>query len=158
MTGPQSDRPRARVIPRPLPGRDDEMFWSYLQSGKVRIQQCQACGQWRYPAAPVCARCLSDDSQWRPIAGRGVLQSWAVFHRRYFPMIDPPYTVVAVALEEGPIMCGDLRGPVPPQLELGQPMTVTIEPAALDDGQPCSIFGWRVAIPSELANKKDASS
>jgi uncharacterized protein len=158
MTSPQPGQPRGRVIPRPLPGRDDEMLWSYLQAGEVRIQQCQACGQWRYPATPVCARCLSDDTQWRPIAGLGTLQSWATFHRRYFPMIDPPYTVVAVALEEGPILCGDLRGPVPARLELGQRMTVTIEPAVLDDGQPCPIFGWRVAIPSEPANKKDARS
>ncbi len=85
-----------------------------------------------------------------------------MFHRRYFPVIDPPYTVVAVALDEGPVMCGDLRGPRPGPLALGQRMSLTIEPAALEDGSACPIFGWRVAAvppgPGELANRKGASS
>ncbi len=25
-----------RVIPRPLPGRDDDIFWSYLAAGEIR--------------------------------------------------------------------------------------------------------------------------
>lgn len=136
---------QSRVIPRPLPGRDDEAFWAYLAAGGVRVQQCRDCGQWRYPPSPVCARCLSEAAQWRPIEGTGELLSWATFHRRYFPMIDPPYTVVAVALAEGPIMCGDLRGLAPAGLELGQRMQVVIENAVLEDGQECSIFGWQVA-------------
>jgi uncharacterized OB-fold protein len=133
-----------RVIPRPLPGRDDEVFWGYLAAGEIRIQRCQDCGQWRYPPGPVCARCLSTAAQWVPIEGTGQLLSWATFHRRYFPMVDPPYLVVAVALAEGPIMCGDLRGPVPGELELGLPVRAVIEPASLEDGQECPIFGWRV--------------
>jgi uncharacterized protein len=162
MTGPEPAPAPPRVIPRPLPGRDDDLFWSYLQAGQVRIQQCRACGQWRYPPAPVCARCLSEESQWLPVDGGGTLLSWATFHRRYFPMIDPPYTVVAVQLDEGPIMCADLRGAGPAALELGQRMSLAIEPAAFGDGQACSIFSWQLAgavpRPGEQATRKGTGS
>ena len=142
-----------RVIPGRLPGRDDDAFWAYLAAGEVRIQRCGECGQWRYPPSPVCARCLSEAAQWLPVEGTGELLSWATFHRRYFSVLDPPYTVLAVALAEGPIMCGDLRGPDhiqdPAELRLGLPMRLVIEPAVFEDGQECSIFGWQVAEPGK---------
>jgi hypothetical protein len=137
------------VIPRPLPGRDDEEFWAHLAAGEIRIQRCQDCGQWRYPPSPVCARCLSVAVQWQPVTGTGELLGWATFHRRYFSELDPPYTVVAVALAEGPVMCGDLRGPAPAELRLGLPMRAVIESAVLTDGQEYSIFGWQVAEPGK---------
>ncbi|MGI4942873.1 MAG: Zn-ribbon domain-containing OB-fold protein, partial [Janthinobacterium lividum] len=32
------------------------------------------------------------------------LLSWTTFHRQYLPAFPPPHTVVAIRLEEGPIM------------------------------------------------------
>lgn len=54
------------------------------------------------------ARVLHDsglpDYEWAPISGKAKILSWTAFHRKYLPAYPAPHLVVAVQLEEGPIM------------------------------------------------------
>jgi len=90
---------------RPVRAMDPyaEQFWAFTQSRELRLQQCSACGKFRWPPGPTCDRCLSDDFSWSPLSGMGKVLSWTTFRRAYFPEYPPPHTVVALELAEGPL-------------------------------------------------------
>ncbi|WP_257216506.1 Zn-ribbon domain-containing OB-fold protein [Allopusillimonas soli] len=60
--------------------------------------------------------------EWRSISGRGRIISWTVFHRTYLPAYPAPHLVVAVQLEEGPIMVSSMNHEVVDQLRLDAPV------------------------------------
>lgn len=87
-------------------------FWEHARNGKLAVQVCKNCGDVHFPASPVCPACLSDDQEWRPVSGRGTLESWVEFHRAYWPGFqgDLPYRVCLVRLDEGPLLLSNLVG------------------------------------------------
>ena len=80
-----------------------EQFWGFTLSRELRLQQCSACGKFRWPPGPTCDRCLSDDFTWSPLSGKAKVLSWTTFRRGYFPEYPPPHTVIALELAEGPL-------------------------------------------------------
>src|SRR5262247_2234964 len=88
---------------RPVRAMDPyaEQFWTFTLSRELRLQQCSACGKFRWPPGPTCDRCLSDDFAWSPLSGKAKVLSWTTFRRGYFPEYPPPHTVVALELAEG---------------------------------------------------------
>jgi uncharacterized OB-fold protein len=95
--------------PRRILGLYDEPFWRYMkEEGEMRLQCCSECGAFRYPPAPVCAECLSPDYEWKTVSGGGELLSWIIFHKQYLPEYPAPYNVIAVRLDEGPIIISNL--------------------------------------------------
>lgn len=77
-------------------------FWAAVDRGGVAVQRC-ANGHHQFPGGPRCAQCGAETT-WVTVSGEGVVWSWAVFHREYFPEFGPalPYTVMIVTLDEGP--------------------------------------------------------
>ncbi len=51
--------------------------------------------------------------------------SWIVFHRRYLAAYHPPYNVIAVRLEEGPLMISNLEGVSPSGSWIGSKVSLT---------------------------------
>ncbi len=100
---------------KPLPKIDpvNQGFWDNAKSGKLSVQSCKSCGDKRYPASPVCPKCLSPDQEWMSVSGKGTLESWVDFHRAYWDGFkeDLPYRVCLVKLAEGPVMVSNLVGP-----------------------------------------------
>jgi len=41
--------------------------------------------------------------------------SWAIFHKQYLPAYPAPYNVIAVRLQEGPVLISNLEGDSPPE-------------------------------------------
>ena len=80
-----------------------EQFWAFTGRKELCLQQCSACGKFRWPPGPTCDRCLSDDFAWSALSGVARVLSWTTFHRGYFAEYPPPHTVVALELEEGPL-------------------------------------------------------
>jgi uncharacterized OB-fold protein len=105
----------------------DEPMWRSIDAGGWHLQQCGQCGEYRYPPAPICAKCLSMAYEWKPLSGRGTILSWVVFHRQYFPDYPAPYNAVAVQLAEGPIVISNLVGPPPGAGWIGQAVEVVYE-------------------------------
>jgi uncharacterized OB-fold protein len=91
----------------------DDPMWASIAARKMALQRCTACGEWRYPPAPCCPKCLSLSSEWQALSGRGTILSWVIFHRKYFDDFEPPYNAIAVQLAEGPIMISNLVDAVP---------------------------------------------
>ena len=104
-------------------------MWASIDAGGMRLQCCSNCGLFRYPPAPACPTCLTEQAQWRALSGRGTILSWVVFHRRYFDDHPAPYNAIAVQLEEGPIMVSNLIGPEPEASWIGRPVQMVYERA-----------------------------
>lgn len=98
----------AATPPRVL-GLYDRPMWDLLaQTGHLHLQRCTGCGTWRYPPGPACPSCLEPGFEWRPVAGGGEILSWVMFRKDYLAAYPAPYNVVAVRLDEGPIVISNL--------------------------------------------------
>lgn len=105
----------------------DEPMWESIHAKRWALQQCDGCGQYRYPPAPNCPNCLSLSYKWKPLSGRGKILSWVIFHRQYFEDYPPPYNVVAVQLAEGPIVISNLTGEEPQGSWIGREVEICYE-------------------------------
>lgn len=103
---------------------DDAPFWEYARRRELRLQRCTACGAWRFPAAPLCDRCLGPDAEWAPVSGRGTVYSWVIFHRQYFPALPPPYNVASIELAEGPLFIANLIDIPDDAIRIGLPVEI----------------------------------
>jgi uncharacterized OB-fold protein len=97
------------VIP-PVPGHDDEFFWSGVSEGRLLVQRCADCHELRHPPLPMCPHCRSLEWEAAELSGRGTIHSWVVSHHPSEPDAEPR-VVVVVAMEEGVRLVSNLRGP-----------------------------------------------
>ena len=89
--------------PRPRIDGPNAPFWAGAREQRLMLQTCLGCGSQRFPAAPICAKCRDERSEWRASSGRGVIESYCTFHKAYWPGFkdDVPYDVIQVRLDEG---------------------------------------------------------
>ncbi|UFN48426.1 OB-fold domain-containing protein [Roseomonas sp. OT10] len=99
--------------PAPVMGLYDRPMWQSIRERRMQLQRCRHCGTWQYPPGPACSACLSEELEWSAISGKGSILSWVIFHRQYLPAYPAPYNVIAVQLDEGPVMISNLEGPAP---------------------------------------------
>jgi uncharacterized OB-fold protein len=95
---------REEAIPRPDPvAADEAAFWAALRGGELRIQRCVACGAFRHPPRPRCARCGSAEREWAAASGAGEVWSFTVIHPPTLAAFADrtPYGAVVVRLDEG---------------------------------------------------------
>ena len=109
-------------FPAPLMGFYDPPMWDSIRAKAMRLQCCRACGSFQYPPAPACVDCLSEELDWAPLSGEGVVVSWVIYHRQYLDMYAPPYNVVTVKLKEGPLFTSNLVGRCPEGSWIGAPV------------------------------------
>jgi len=116
---------------KPVPAITPEMrpFFEGARRRELRVQRCTACGTQRFPARAICSDCLSTDSEWVSVSGRGEIFSFNVMHQVYHPGFarEVPYAVVVVKLVEGPKMVSNLVGVQPQDICVGTPVRVVFE-------------------------------
>ena len=124
-------------------GQDWVPYWAAARARELRFQRCTACKRWRHPPGPMCAQCLSFESEWAPASGRARLLSWVVVHPPTLPAWKDraPYVVVMVECEEGVRTMGGLLGAVADALRMDMPMVVDFAPCPDGDVVP----QWRPA-------------
>lgn len=117
--------------PAPLVTPDNEFFWTSGADGKLRLQECRACGSLIHPPAPVCRYCRSLDMGVRAVSGKATLAGFTVNHRFSLPGLPAPYVVAQVAIAEDPRirLTTNIVECDPGLLELGQQMEVVFERA-----------------------------
>jgi uncharacterized OB-fold protein len=118
--------------PCPIQGLYDQPMWRGIRARNMELQRCCECGTWQYPPGPGCHACLSEHLEWSSISGEGTILSWAVFHRQYLQAYPAPYNVIAVRLDEGPVMISNLEGEHPTGNWIGQKVRLTY--ADMPDG------------------------
>jgi uncharacterized OB-fold protein len=121
---------------KPLPELTLPMkpYWEGLRKRRVMIQVCEDCGRFRFPAASVCPQCLSDESHWEAVSGKGRLVSVATFHKAYWPSFaaDIPYSVIQVELDVGVNVYSNWFGSPPAHAAEGTPVMAQFEPVTDD--------------------------
>jgi uncharacterized OB-fold protein len=103
-----SDKPVPRInsINRP--------FWEGNNRDELVIQQCDApeCRHYVYYPRVCCPYCGGGDLTWKKISGRGRIKTYTIVHRPQHESFfaEAPYYVIAVELDEGPLMYSRLAG------------------------------------------------
>ena len=88
--------------------KDDDFFWDNAAEGRLLIQQCVNCGQFRHPPAPMCGHCQSLDTRIIPCSGRARVVGW--LPSTHPTKEDVPMRIVArLQLSEGPYMISNLH-------------------------------------------------
>lgn len=102
-------------------------FWEFTQAREFRLQRCRACGKFRWPPSPACDACLSDQSDWPVVSGKGTVLSWVTFRRQYFPEYPPGHRAVSIELDEGPLFISTPAGMEGQELRDGMRMELAWE-------------------------------
>ena len=115
--------------PLPRPTEDSAPYWEAARAGELRMQRCLDCGHVRFPPAVLCARCLSERSEWMRLSGRGTVFSWVVVHQSQHPAFNPdaPYNVAIVELEEVPRLHTNLVQCSGEDIRIGMPVEVVFQ-------------------------------
>lgn len=129
-------RDYAKPLPRVTP--ENRPFWEAARRHQLALQRCTACQRVWYPPGPVCPDCLSGDFAWERLSGRGMIASWVVFHKAYFPAFtgEIPYAVVQVELEEGPRLTANLVGVANEDIRVGLPVEVVFDDVTAEVSLP----------------------
>ncbi len=116
---------------KPLPELDDinRPFWEAAHQGRLCLQKCSDCDHVRYPVSHVCPNCLSYDSEWTEVSGKGEVYSYIVFHQKYNAAFegDLPYNVALIQLDEGPRMISNVTGVANDAVKVGDRVQVTFD-------------------------------
>ncbi len=137
-------------LPAPVVENDglDGPYWEAARRGELKIQRCKACGTWRWGPEWICHQCLSFDTEWVSVAGRGRIYSWERPWHPVHPALKDqgPYIVVLVELPHaGNVrMLGNLLGDPRQTVTIGAEVEVVFEPH--DDAKPpFTLVQWKIA-------------
>ena len=122
--------PYRKPLPDPTP--ISQPFWDGTREGRLLIQRCDPCGNYRWTPHQACPWCLSDAYTWTAVSGRAQVYSVTVVHRPPDPVAfqhDVPYVVAVVRLDEGPHMQTNIVGCAPEEVTIGMPVVVQFERA-----------------------------
>ena len=115
-------------VKKPVPEIDDESrpFFEAAKEGRLSIQKCSSCGTFRFPPRLRCPSCLSTDTQWTDVSGRGNVFTFGIWHQVFHPAFadEAPYNVAVVELEEGPHMVTSIVDCPNDSLRIGMPVQV----------------------------------
>jgi acetyl-CoA acetyltransferase/uncharacterized OB-fold protein len=78
----------------------NEFFWISGADGQLRFQACDDCQRLIHPPKPICPFCRSRNIAIKPVSGLARVIGYSTNYRFGLPGLNPPYTVVHVALEE----------------------------------------------------------
>jgi uncharacterized OB-fold protein len=101
--------------------RDQDLFWSGVEAGKLLFQKCQDCGTVRHPPGPMCPRCQSLNSAPHEARGQGTVCAWIISKHPTKP--DENARIVAlIELEDGLRMVSNLQKVDHADVTLGMPV------------------------------------
>ena len=115
----------------PLPRRwpDTEFFWSSGADGKLRFLQCQTCGRYAHPPAPICRYCRGRTLEPTVVSGDATVYTFSVVHQPFIDYLEIPYVLAIVEIPEDPGVRLTTRivGCDPADVHIGMPVRVTFE-------------------------------
>lgn len=106
--------------PMPRITRINRPFFEACNVGELKLQRCKACAKHIYFPRVCCPHCGGGDLEWVTVSGRGTIRTHTLVRRPQHPSFFPeaPYHVLAVTLEEGPLMYSRLAGEAPEDADL----------------------------------------
>jgi len=119
---------------RPSSDALQEPFWRSIRGGRLEIQRCAACGRFRHPPQPICARCGSFEDEWAEVSGEATLYTYTVVHHPVHPAMESwvPYATGLVELAEGVRMVSMITGIELEQIRVGMKLKCVFRTLAPD--------------------------
>ena len=102
---------RRCVVIHPSPSPATAPFWAATREHRLVLPRCPECRRWLHPQAAGCP-CGHPEPEWEAASGRARLVGFTVVRRAAHPALagDLPYTILLVALAEGPQLVSGLAG------------------------------------------------
>jgi len=116
-------------FPTPVIDRWNKPFWDACRQRRLIAQRCLVSRTVWLPPAPVSPITRTDEWEWTQLSGFGQIISWVRMHKTYFALFPhaPPYNVIQVALDEGPIIISNLTDPHNDDIAVGTRVSVEFE-------------------------------
>ena len=115
-----------------VPGLD-HLNRAFFTTGKLMLQQCDACGNIQHPPEDVCRKCQGFSLGHFQSAGTGRVASVAVNHHPVHPGMKDvvPYAIVLVTVDDAPgiLVVGNAVGAAPEDVRIGDAVRVVFERA-----------------------------
>ena len=96
---------RAEYLGMPLSVDDLDIenleYFGHCAEHNFHLQACGGCGLLRYPPTTACPWCMSLESHWTPVEGKGAVHSYTEVHHAIQPAFRDytPYLVLLVDLD-----------------------------------------------------------
>ena len=76
-------------------------FFKHCAEHNFHLQACGSCSLLRYPPTTACPWCMSRESKWMPVEGKGAVHSYTEVHHAIQPAFKAhtPYLVLLVDLD-----------------------------------------------------------
>ena len=129
---------RTAKKPVPVASPESAVFWKAAKEHRLLIPRCHSCQKFWFPPSRLCPHCLSDNTGWEAVSGRGKIYSFVVFHRVYHPAFagEVPYVVAIVELAEGPRMLTNIVGVPIDQVRCNMPVEVVFDDVSSEVAVP----------------------
>ncbi|MEY2570496.1 MAG: uncharacterized protein QOE63_846 [Acidimicrobiaceae bacterium] len=134
---------------RPKPAKDHitTEYWDATLRGELLIQRCPSCGHRQHYPRLLCTAC-GETPAWERASGRGTVHTFTVIRQNHAkPFRDLlPYVVAMVALDEGPMLMGNVVGCAVDDVRIDMAVEVVFETVVDDDGNAThAVPYWRPA-------------
>jgi hypothetical protein len=118
--------------PTPAPDPVSAAYWEAAAQGRLLLQHCPSCGSRQFYPRAICTTCGADP-QWEEASGRGIVYTFTVIRQQGAEPFkgEVPYVVAMIALDEGPMMMGNVTGCPPDDVSIGlvvRAYSVEVEP------------------------------
>ena len=115
--------------PLPYMHRETQSFWDGTKKHELWIQRCKDCQKFYFYPRSFCPHCLSDQTEWTRVSGRGKIYSFTVSNRPASPAFkeDTPYNIALVELEEGVRMMSNIVECKNEDLRIDMPVEVVFD-------------------------------
>ncbi|WP_342640461.1 Zn-ribbon domain-containing OB-fold protein [Rhodoligotrophos ferricapiens] len=125
--------PEQRSITPPARNPETVTFWEACNEHRLLIKRCGACGEAHYYPRALCPFCLSADTRWEQVEGRGTIYAFSVMRRS-----PVPFALAYITIPEGVSILTNIVDCDLDRIEIGQSVRVVFKPA--DDGQLVAMF------------------
>ena len=118
-----------RSKPLPVVTEENRPFWEGCRQEKLRLQQCSECHHYQFYPRLYCMHCNSDTLEWVEASGPGIIYSYTIIYQNKSPefVLDTPYNVAIVQLDEGPRLLSNIVGIEAVELKVDLPVTVVFD-------------------------------
>ncbi|EAU48639.1 Zn-ribbon domain-containing OB-fold protein [Salipiger bermudensis] len=112
------------TVIRPSDEYLEQPYYRHLAEGTLHLNCCNDCGAAHHPPSPICPKCRSFNTGWKPASGRATLNSFAEARHAVHPMLGPkvPYVITLVDLEEGVRLVSGIPEGMRFDLKVGMPL------------------------------------
>ena len=93
----------------PQPTEETKPYWDACRREELQIQFCHECQRYYFYPRPLCRWCLSPNTEWRRVSGKGRLHTHVINYRPARGFEDEaPYVLAVIELDEGVRMMSNL--------------------------------------------------